>query len=458
MNPPPLKTFVCRECGAQVRRISAPLRCEACGAQRVGLFRSQADEPAASTSPAAASPTPAAPAAKPSPRGKPAASAPPATKVPPATGPGTIAWRWPTLVPGDPVCQPLRNCPCIDSQSQIYAAIGSSLICLRPAGSTVEVVWEYRAGGNIPGSPVLGADGVVRVHAADGRLHAVDGRGAAAWAPVTVGEPLGWASPIVDQAGNTWLCADAGGLLRIDARGTRDAVAFFRTRQRFDSTALLVNGVLYVGCEDAFVYAIALGKTGKSLWDPLAGRGKTAWFVNSAPAPGPEGSIVVAGRDEFLYFFALDGEPLRKVHIRGQMLGSPIVDGDGNVYVGVSLLERGHRPAGKLVCVNGSAGYISWEYEALAPVESTPVLAADGVLYFGDNAGSIHALDRNGRRQWSAQVGSAVRSAGTLCQPSQVLFGLDDGTLVALVCSSGELASGGWPKLLGTLSQAAVRS
>jgi hypothetical protein len=36
-----------------------------------------------------------------------------------------------------------------------------------------------------------------------------------------------------------------------------------------------------------------------------------------------------------------------------------------------------------------------------------------------------------------------------------VLFGLDDGTLVALKCSSRELAAGGWPKLLATLSQSA---
>ncbi|HEX3658350.1 MAG TPA: PQQ-binding-like beta-propeller repeat protein [Pirellulales bacterium] len=456
MNPPQLKTFVCRDCGATLRRPSAPLRCEACGAQRVGLFRLQPAD-----APSAASASPAPPSPKPVPvRAAPAAPAPPPPRVQrtpaPAVGPGSIAWRYPQVVPGDPLRQPLRNSPAIDAQGRIYAALGSSLACLRPSGSSIELAWEYRTGGHIPGPAVLGADGVVRVHSGDGRLHGVDERGAAAWSPPAVGEPLGWAAPIVDNSGNTWLCADVGGLVRVDARGTRDVRPYFRTRQRFDSTGLLRQGVLYVGAEDAFIYAIAPSASGgKNTWDHLAGCGKTAWFVNSAPAPGPDGTIVVAGRDEFLYFFATDGRLSSKVHIRGQMLGSPIVDADGNVYVGVSLLQRGRRPAGKLVCVDGAAGHIAWEYETPGPVESTPVLAADGILYFGDNGGTVHAIDRSGNRQWSSPVGAAVRSAGTLCGPEHVLFGLDDGTLVALLCKSRELASAGWPKLLATLSQSA---
>jgi hypothetical protein len=39
-----MKNFVCRNCGNTVKRPSAPLKCDACGQQRVGLFKS-ADGP-----------------------------------------------------------------------------------------------------------------------------------------------------------------------------------------------------------------------------------------------------------------------------------------------------------------------------------------------------------------------------------------------------------------------------
>ena len=85
-------------------------------------------------------------------------------------------------------------------------------------------------------------------------------------------------------------------------------------------------------------------------------------------------------------------------------------------------------------------------------MESTPVIGDDGVIYFGDNEGVIHAVDLRGQAKWTAKVGSPVRSAGTILAPQRVAFGLDDETLVVLKCSSKGLA-GGWPKIGGTLGQ-----
>ena len=34
-----LKTFVCANCGTEVRRPTPPLSCQSCGQQRIGLFR-----------------------------------------------------------------------------------------------------------------------------------------------------------------------------------------------------------------------------------------------------------------------------------------------------------------------------------------------------------------------------------------------------------------------------------
>ncbi len=372
------------------------------------------------------------------------------------TAPGDVAWRYPTLVPGQETSPALRNCPAVDSQGRIFAAIGREVVALEEQQESIRVLWKYPASGHIPGSPALGADGRIRVHAGDGMLHCVTERGEPAWPPVAVGEPLGWASPLVDAESNTWICAYGGGLIKVDPRGARKNATSFRSRQKLDSTGLIHGHTLYVGAENGFVYAIDLaGSSGKCVWDQAADRGKTEWFINSAPAMSPRGELIVAGRDEYVYGFALDGTQLWRLHIRGQMLASPVIDAAGNIYVGVGLLERGEPGQGKLVGVHGQSHCIRWEYEAAGPVESTPVLADDGTIYFGDNSGAIHAVDAEGKRRWTRSVGSAVRSAGTIPAANRVIFGLDDGTLVALLTSSRRLATGGWPKYMGDLAQRA---
>ena len=103
----------------------------------------------------------------------------------------------------------------------------------------------------------------------------------------------------------------------------------------------------------------------------------------------------------------------------GQLLGSPVVDRHGHVYVGVSQAERGQPLKGFLVCVDGNSHKVRWQYPAAGPIESTPVIGDDDMLYFGDNSGKIHALDDRGTAQWTAQVESAVRSPGTIVAPER---------------------------------------
>ncbi len=359
-------------------------------------------------------------------------------------------WRWPERLPGqDDSYLPLRNCPALGSEKQIYAAIGRHLVALAEQQDQVQLVWKYATGGHIPGSPALGADLLIRVHAGDGRLHFVTQDGQSAWPAVPVGEPLGWASPLVDAAGNTWICAYAGGLVRVDGRAGGSGAPYFRSRQRFDCTGLVERGVCYVGGEDGFVRAIDVaGGKGKNRWRTSDDRGKTEWFVNSAPARSPAGPLIVAGRDEFLYAFGDEGQLIARLHIRGQMLGAPVIDSSGDVYVGVSLLERGREPRGKLVCASHDLAQVRWEYPADGAVESTAVLGDDGLVYFGDNAGMIHAVRSDGRGAWKEPVGAAVRSAGCISAGGRIVFGLDDGSLVALASTARGLASGGWPKYL----------
>jgi len=340
----------------------------------------------------------------------------------------------------------MKNAPAVDAAGQCIVYHQGRLYALVEEQGRARVVWDYVVGAHVPGPIVVAPDGTLRAHSADGLLHALDSRGKQVFLPAQVGEPLGWAAPVVDRAGNTFICGYEGGLLRVDPQGKLAPRRFFRSRRKFDSPGVLVGKVLYLGCEDPYVFAIDVsGDRGEAVWNTAAEQGLVGGWVNSSCALTADGLIVVAVRDEAVVALHPSGTVAWRTDLPGQLLGSPVIDRHGHVHVGLSQAERGRPARGALVCIDANSHRIRWQYDTPAPVESTPVIGDDDVLYFGDNSGVIHAIDLQGKAQWTAQVESAVRSPGTFPAPNRVAFGQDDDTLVVLECSAKGLAAEGWP-------------
>ena len=348
----------------------------------------------------------------------------------------------------------MTNAPAVDSTGRIYVHVQGRLLALQTQEDRPAICWEYVTSSHAPGPIAVAPDGTLRLHCSDGLLHCLDFDGKQVYPPANVGQPLGYAAAMADSEANTWLSAFDGGLIKVDAEGR--TTRYFRSRQKFDAPGVIHDGVLYIGSEEGYVFAIGLGdRKGENLWDHAAGRGSTGWYIHSSPAVTAGGSIVIAGRDEYLYGFGADGRCAWKTAMPGQTLASPVIDRHGHIYIGTSQSQRGQQPQGVLVCLDGNSHKIRWQYKAAGPIESTPVSGDDDVLYFGDNAGVIHAVDFRGAAAWKAEVQSAVRSAGTIIGPNRVAFGLDDGSLIVLKCSSKNLAESGWPKIARTLGQCA---
>jgi outer membrane protein assembly factor BamB len=394
----------------------------------------------------AAKPTPPSEAPKPKPRTRP-------TPI----RPKQFVWAFPPEPPFSDEALPMKNAPAVDAAGQCILYHQGRLYALVEEQGRGRVVWDYVVGCQVPGRIVVAPDGTLRAHSADGLLHAVSTQGKQVFPPAQVGEPLGWAAPVVDAAGNTFISSYEGGLVRVDPNGKVAARRYFRTRRKFDSAGILVGNVLYIGSEDPYVFAIDVsGDRGVAVWSMAAEQGLVGGFVNSSPALTADGVIVVAVRDESVVALNPSGTIAWQTPMPGQLLGSPVIDRHGHVYIGVSQAQRGQDPRGMLVCIDGNSHRIRWQFDTPAPVESTPVIGDDDVLYFGDNSGTIHALDLQGKEQWTAQVESPIRSPGTLLAPNRLAFGLDDDTLVVVECSSRGLAREGWPKIGHTLGQSGV--
>ena len=434
--------------------------------------RPTSSSPAKAKRPSAPAPQkpPAKPAKAPSskrttvrPATKPAKTEPPKPAPKPRKRPGVLrpkefVWAFPSEPPFSDKARPAKNAPAVDAEGRIYLCTQGRLVALTEDDGKTKVDWEYVIGTHVPGPVVVAPDGTIRVHASDGLLHCVNSSGKQHWPPADVGEPLGWAAPVLDSRGNTYISAYDGGLLRVDGEGKAGRRPFFRSRRKFDSMGLVLEDVLLVGSEDGYVFAISLDeKKGRNLWDHSQEFGYAGGFINSAPAVSEDGGIiVVAARDENLYGFAPNGAKAWNVKLPGQLLGSPVIGPDGHVLIGVTQAPRGQKPKGLFVCVDGNSHKVRWRYAAEDAIESTPVIGDDGIIYFGDNSGTIHALDASGKCQWKAKVETAIRSAATILAPERLAVSLDNDTLVVLKCSSKALATAGWPKLGRNLGQSGL--
>lgn len=355
-------------------------------------------------------------------------------------------WGFPEEPPFTVNARPMRNTPVVDAKGRMILVSQGSLYALDISHPEPEVSWEYVIKSHVPGPIVVDANGDYHFHSADGYLHCVTPSGKQSWMPVQVGEPLGYAAPIVDAWGNTIISDYNGGLIRVSNEGRKDSRPYFRCRAKLDSSGVIAGDTLYIGSEEGYLFAIQLGDvSGRNLWDQGREVGYAGGFLNSSPAITKDGTIVVASRTEKLIGFHSNGEVAWTTHMPGQLLGSPVIDSHGHIYVGASLSTR-QGGQGYLVSVDGTSHKIRWQYQAEEMIESTPVVGDDGTIYFGDNAGWVYALSPRGDKKWAVKYEAAVRSAGTIIAPNLLTYALDDDVLVGMRCESADLG-GEWPKL-----------
>jgi hypothetical protein len=78
---------------------------------------------------------------------------------------------------------------------------------------------------------------------------------------------------------------------------------------------------------------------------------------------------------------------------RESTYSAPLIDADGNIYLGLGTGKRWTRPWGKVVRSYSPTGTLRWEFPVGEGVyTSSPALGADGTLYIGSMDGALYAL------------------------------------------------------------------
>jgi outer membrane protein assembly factor BamB len=174
----------------------------------------------------------------------------------------------------------------------------------------------------------------------------------------------------------------------------------FQTGDRITSSPLLAEGKVYFGSDDHNLYAVDID-SGKQEWS----------FTADSPIrsnPKLDGaSIIFQSHSGTVYRLDADtGKPQWSVPA-----AEPIVSGeqdewdyyDSSASIDEDALYVGNANA-EILALNADTGERLWEYQANAPVKSSPVHDETSV-YFGDWDGYIYALNKNnGKLRWSIRA------------------------------------------------------
>ena len=80
-----------------------------------------------------------------------------------------------------------------------------------------------------------------------------------------------------------------------------------------------------------------------------------------------------------------------------------------------------------------------WKYATGRGIFSSPVVGADGTVYFGSADQTFYALHPDGTVRWKIPTGEIIDSAGLLDDKGRVYFGSGDGILRAADAASGAI-------------------
>lgn len=306
---------------------------------------------------------------------------------------GTVKWRfatgwWDTQT---------QSSPAIGADGRIYVgAQDGYFYALNPDGTQA---WRFAAASPVQQHPIVGSDGTVYV-GLGGRLHAFNPDGTVRWT-----EDLGYSLP-----GGPALSPDGETIYSFGfepTTPTASLIAFRRdgtVRWQYsgfypyypalspptvaaDGTVIVLSGQI-----------VALDPSGVERWR----------YAPSASYYNNYGSLSVTPAGEVVFAFSWylgkvnpDGTGQWQLDFLGgpynneleSTYSAPLVDADGNIYLGLGTGKRSTRPWGKVVRSYSPAGTLRWEFPVGEGVyTSSPALAPDGTLYIGSMDGALYAL------------------------------------------------------------------
>ncbi|MBA2349742.1 MAG: PQQ-like beta-propeller repeat protein [Solirubrobacterales bacterium] len=343
----------------------------------------------------------------------------------PVRGPQDGTVRWKRTLEG-----PVVPGPAISRDGIVYAASnGGVLHALDP--KTGEDVWTFDGGGSYGSDlstvPLVLRDQTILWPGPNQTLFAIGPDGKERSRLRFDAMPL---SPALGKGGKVYVTDMAGGLKALSVRGGKlrerwslslgDGVSYA-------STTLAPDGTIYGAVDTDLVAVRDEGSRGRALWRFSAER-----IIETTPAVGPDGTIVVGTNDAFQYGVGPEGKERWRTPRNSFTYSAVAVTNAGIAYYG------DHR--GALNVVRAKDGEVLARHVGQARTKArgdvgiwtAPAIDEAGNSYFGTRVGHIYGFDAKGIRLFDIDTGSTVDSYPALGADGTLYIGSESGELYAI--------------------------
>jgi uncharacterized delta-60 repeat protein len=200
------------------------------------------------------------------------------------------------------------------------------------------------------------------------------------------------------------------------------------------AVAVSSDNLVYAGAMDARVYAFDLSLN--SIWDRSIGG-----EISTTPSISHDNSrLYITTNNGMLK--AVDpqtGQAIWNFVVYGSVFQTPLYlvtpSNESMIYfLATELSGKSYLYA---VRDNGVSAELSWKFETIAGVSTTPsilVKGAEAMIYFGDKAGNFYRINYDGtyHTDWSGNIGGKIFASPIVDGEDLVYFVSDNGTLVAV--------------------------
>ncbi len=302
----------------------------------------------------------------------------------------TIPMKWEFTASG-----PISASLALADDGTVYAATEDGFLYAVDASGKQQ--WKFNAGPMVA-SPVLGADGTIYVTNEDQLIFAVSHAGAERW--VNGGGPyaakdMGSITAAIDQS-----------RLYTPWRGPLRAIRLADGRFDWPTGYGFQHGGSVAMLPDAIVVYSGVGRM-----DAADSTGRTQWEYPVMNPPVTVDMITKTGGRIPSGNFWLDS-------------AMAIAD-DSTIYVCAT--------DSRLVAINGADGHFKWEFKTKTHVanHASPVIAADGTIYFASGDGTLYALLSDGTQKWALDLAGGAISAAPILAEDETIYVVTPTGLVA---------------------------
>ena len=297
---------------------------------------------------------------------------------------GILKWQFPindrynTSIPSNAI----NSIPTFDTNNNIYfGAYDTYLYCINGIDHLYK--WRYKTGGHIQAMPIIGNNNNIYVSSSDGYLYDFSDNGI----PIPLTTPIMQMFMMdIKHSGKTTYNGPSSSGIVPSKKWTYPFVSgnFFVS----PSIAIASDGTIYVVSCDSKVYA--LDPNGNFKWGiSIKINSIPNNIIYTTPVISTNGTIYIGSDAGYLFALnPIDGSFNRYYFANYPLESSPIIDSSNTPYFG----------AGNNVYAVADASYFFYEkwqtpFATGGHVYSSPVLGANGYLYFGSDDGNVYAVN-----------------------------------------------------------------